>query len=107
MNKRNRYKYIDDTDGCWSFGCLDYLAEVTVLEEIPEGNPERIGPIGPDYKPRHICLVALEERPGMQKYRTKIITNERNPSKLLSKIFTVDGIEMRCVKYVGEQRGHY
>lgn len=86
---------------------MDYLAEVTGLEEIPSGNPERIGPIGPDYRPRHIKLVALEERPGMQKYRTEIITNERDPSKLLNKIFTVAGMEMRCIKYVGEQRGRY
>jgi hypothetical protein len=52
-------------------------------------------------------LVALAERPGMQKYRAEVITNERDPSKLLNKIMIVGGIEMRCMTYVGEQRVGY
>lgn len=105
--KRYRYKYIDDTDSTWAITCADYLAEVGVLEQIPFGNPEKIPPIGPNYKPRHIKLVALAERPGMQKYRTEVVTNQRDPSMLLNKIFTVGGIDMRCTKYVGEQRTSY
>lgn len=105
--ERHRYKYIDDTDQAWMITCVDYLAEVAGLSEIPLGNPERTPPISPNYKPRHIKLVALAERPGMQKYRTEIVTNERDPSKLLNKVMTVAGIEMRCITYVGEKRVGY
>jgi hypothetical protein len=59
------------------------------------------------YNPRHIKIVAQADRPGMHKYRTDVITNERNPSKLLNKLFTVNGFEMRCIRYVGEQRTGY
>ncbi len=100
------YKYIDDTGSSWQIKVSDFLAEAGGLEGVPIGNPEKLDFLGRNYKPRHIKLVALADRPGMQKYRADVITNERNPSKLLNKIITVDGIEMRCCRYVGEQRTH-
>lgn len=104
---RSRYKYIDDTNIAWSLGAVDYLAQSGSLERIPQENPEKLQSLSPTYKPRHIKLVALAERPGMQKYRTDVVVNERDYSKFLNKIIVVDGIEMRCIKYVGEQRvGH-
>jgi len=109
--KFHHYKYIDDTDVAWSIKCADYLADVGGLQQIPLENPEKIPPLGPNYKPRHIRLVALYERPGMQKYRAEVITNERDPSKLLNQNMIVGvivgGIEMRCTTYVGEQRVAY
>ncbi len=99
-----RYKYIDDTDRAWVFKCSDFLAAVGGLEEVLDPSIEHIGPIGSNYKLRHIKLVALAERPGLQKYRTEVIINERDPSKFLGKIIIVEGIDMRCIKYVGEKR---
>jgi hypothetical protein len=104
---RGRYKYIDDTEHAWSIHAVHYLATAGQLPIIPQGNPEQIQPLSPNYKPRHIKLVALAERPGMQKYRTDVVINERDYSKFLNKIVVVDGIEMRCIKYVGEQRVGY
>ena len=101
---RYRYRYVDDTGNASSLSILERLAEAGGLERIPFGNPERLVPLGRSYKPRHFKLVALEERPGMQKYRTEIITNERDPSKLVNKLIQVGEIQMRCIKYVGEQR---
>lgn len=105
--KFHSYKYIDDTGSPWCIKVSDYLAEAGGLEQIPFGNPEQIGPMGRNYKPRHFKLVALGDRPGMQKYRCDVITNERNPLKLLNKIMTIQGFEMRCVRYVGEQQVGY
>ena len=101
------YKYVDDTDTPWFIKVSDFLAEAGGLEAVPSDNPEKLKPISPNYNPRHIKLVALADRPGMAKYRTDVITNERNPSKLLNKVMTVNGIEMRCTRYVGEQRTAY
>jgi len=107
LQTRGRYKYIDDTDHAWSINAVHYLAIAGELTIIPYGDPEKIQPLGPNYRPRHLKLVALAERPGMQKYRTDVIVNERDYSKFLNKIIMVDGIEMRCIKYVGEQRVGY
>ena len=97
------YKYIDDTGQAWKIRCTDYLAQAGGLEPVPVENPEKIGPIPRNYKPRHLKLVALSDRPGRQKYRTDVITNERDPSKFFNRIILVDGEQMRCTRYVGEQ----
>ena len=104
---RDWYKYIDDTAHAWVIRCSEGLADVGGLERIPPENPEKVPFISPNYKPRYINLVGLAERPGMQKYRTEVITNERDPSKLLNRIITVNGMQMRCIRYVGEQRTGY
>jgi hypothetical protein len=104
---RSTYKYIDDTDKPWCINAVDYLALAGNLQVISHEERQKIGPLSPNYKPRHIKLVALAERPGMQKYRTEVVVNERDPSKFLNKIMIVDGIEMRCIKYIGEQRVGY
>ena len=98
------YKYIDDTDSSWFIKVSDFLADAGGLEQVPLDNLENFRPLPGRYKTRHIKLIALADRPGKQKYRADVITNERNPAKLLNKIITVNGIEMRCIKYVGEQR---
>jgi hypothetical protein len=101
------YKYVDDTGQPWIISCADHLAATGGLEPIPLGNPEKLGPIPHNYKPRHIKLVALSDRPGMQKYRTEVITDERDPSKFFNRTVLVSDEQMRCTRYVGEQRtGH-
>jgi hypothetical protein len=95
---RGPYRYIDDTGKAWSIDCAHYLATAGGLE--PSGG----GWFPSNYRPRHIKLVALRDRPGMPKYRCDVVTNERDPSKLLNKTIMVQGREMRCIRYVGEQR---
>lgn len=97
------FKYVDDADRAVWLKVSDYLAEAGGLEEIPLGNPEKIGPIGRRLFPRHLKLVQIDDRPGRYKYRCDVITNERDPLKVLNKEFTVNGFCVRCVKFVGEQ----
>lgn len=101
--KINHYKYVDDADRiCW-IQVSDYLAEAGGLEQIPPGNPERTPPAGRRLFPRHMKLVQIDERPGRRKYRCDVITNERDPLKVLNKVLTVNGFQVRCIKFVGEQ----
>lgn len=100
----NVYVYIDDTGHSHMIRVSARLAEAVNLPPLPAGNPDRLIPMGRGWHPRHIHVVGLEERPGQHKYRAKLITNERDPSKLLGKIINVDGRQMRCTRYVGEQR---
>jgi hypothetical protein len=98
------YRYIDDTDDCWLIKVSDFLAEVSGLERIAPEAMNQFQFMGGNYKPRHIKLVAFDERPGVAKYRVDVITNERDHSKLLDQEYVVHGMRMRCVRYVGEQR---
>lgn len=107
MMTRSSYKYIDDTGRIWAIGLVDYLALASGLERIPDFAQPRLDPLPPNFKPRHIKLVALEGRPGMQKYRTELVVNDNDYSKFLNKIFKVSDIELRCIKFVGEQRPGY
>jgi hypothetical protein len=98
------YKYVDDTDDCWMIKVSDFLAEAGGLELIPPSQWKDFPSTARSFKPRHLKLVALDERPGMQKYRVDLIVNERDYSKFWDQIFVINGMRMRCVRYVGEQR---
>ena len=106
-SSRSHYLYIDDTNESWWFNAVDYLAEASNLQVVSPDDRHKLQPLSRQYKPRHIELVALAERPGMQKYRTDVVVNERDPIKFLNKIIVVNGMKMRCIKYVGEQRVAY
>lgn len=88
-HKRKLYRYIDDTDKAWEIRVSDYLAEVGGLEEIPWGNTEYLTPLAIRMHPRHIKLVGIGDRPGQPKFRTEAVTNERDPSRILNRTFTV------------------
>lgn len=95
------YLYIDDVDRVWTIKVSDYLAEAGGLEEKP--NNTVVNPLGGRTYPRHMKLVQVDDRPGMQKYRCDVITNERDATKVLNKIFEINGFKVRCIKFVGEQ----
>jgi hypothetical protein len=101
------YKYVDDTDDCWMIKVSDYLAQASGLELIPPSQRKDFPPMSRSFKPRHLKLVALDERPGMQKYRVDLIINERHYDKFWEQIFIINGMRMRCARYVGEQRTAY
>lgn len=104
---RSIYKYIDDTGNEWNFDAVDYLAEAGNLERIPDNTPRPMNILPPNWEPRHIKLVAIQSRPGMQKYRCEVVVNDNDYTKYLNKIVIVDDQEMRCIRFVGEQRRAY
>ncbi len=106
MMTRSSYKYVDDTGRTWSLGLADYLAAASNLEKIPYTDSQ-LATLPPNFKPRHIKLVALQERPGMQKYRTELVVNDNDFTKFLNRIFMVNDVEMQCIKFIGEERPAY
>lgn len=95
------YKYTDDADRVWTIKVSNIMAEVSGLQQL--GTGETINPSGSRHECRHMKLVEIEQRPGQRKYRCDVITNERNPLQVLNKEFEVNGLKMRCVRFVGEQ----
>ena len=95
--------YVDDAGRSRWISVSDYLAEAGGLEGIPPGNPDKIVGIGQRHYPRHLKFVQIGARPGKQKYRCDVITNERDPLKVLNKVLTINGFECRCIKFVGEE----
>jgi hypothetical protein len=106
MMTRSSYRYTDDTRHPWSLVLVDYLAAASNLERAANTG-SNLEPLPPNFKPRHIKLVAIRERPGMQKYRTELVVNDNDFTKYLDKIFVVNGVEMRCIKFIGEERRSY
>jgi hypothetical protein len=103
LGPRHRYIYIDDIGQICSIATTEQFAQLAGLQPVVRGGPP-IHPQPRNLKPRHIKLVATQKAPDGTKFRTDIIVNERDPSVFASKLFTVHGIEMRCYRYVGEQR---
>jgi hypothetical protein len=95
------YIYIDDADRVWTIKVSDYLAQAGGLEE--KRSDQVINPLGGRTYPRHMKLVQVDDRPGRQKYRCDVITNEKDPTKVLNKIFEINGFRVRCTRFIGEQ----
>jgi hypothetical protein len=99
------YKYVDDVDHTFVLKISEDFAHLAGLERHIQNEPFR--PIGRNHNPRHMKLVATVAPPGQTKYRADVITNERDPSKVLNKLFLLNGIEMRCIRFVGEEKTAY